>query len=127
MRRCVLPALLQPLEGEGSCMPYCAKAVEAARWMYVHQPQGYLMLTLAQVKVKHKGVERVQRCRQYAHAFVWEMVHGPQPAGALVLRHVCNNTACLNPLHIVRGTRQENVADGKNTPKVSAKKKARFM
>jgi len=41
----------------------------------------------------------------------WEAHHGePVPEG-MVLRHTCNNPACVNPEHIVPGTHSENMQD----------------
>jgi len=48
-----------------------------------------------------------------AHAFVCTVIHGPGPAG-WVVRHLCNNPRCINPLHLAWGTAQENKADGKS-------------
>lgn len=44
------------------------------------------------------------------HRWVYEMVCGPIPDG-LVIRHTCDNPACVNIDHLLIGTHADNVAD----------------
>lgn len=45
-----------------------------------------------------------------AHRMVWELAHGPVPAGMFVL-HRCDTRPCVNPDHLFLGTAQDNVND----------------
>lgn len=45
-----------------------------------------------------------------AHRFIYAWICGDIPAG-LVVRHSCNNPACVNPEHLLLGTVKENAED----------------
>lgn len=41
---------------------------------------------------------------------IYEAIHGPWEPGK-VMRHTCNNRACINPAHIIPGTQGQNMQD----------------
>jgi len=66
----------------------------------------------AGAKTKH-GYGRIRvdgQMRQVNHV-AWELVHGePVPVG-MVMRHSCDNPLCVNPKHLLAGTRSDSVAN----------------
>ena len=47
---------------------------------------------------------------RYVHRDVYEAVKGPIPKGFLV-RHTCDVRLCVNPDHLVLGTKRDNILD----------------
>jgi hypothetical protein len=53
-----------------------------------------------------------------AHRYVWQQANGPIPNG-LVVRHKCDNPACVNLDHLELGTQADNMADRVNRNRVN--------
>jgi len=47
---------------------------------------------------------------KYVHVHVWEKLNGPLESGEVV-RHLCNNTWCVEPTHLSKGTKQDDIHD----------------
>jgi len=45
-----------------------------------------------------------------AHRVMYECTKGPIPPG-MVVRHTCDNPACINPDHLIIGTHKDNSQD----------------
>jgi hypothetical protein len=48
---------------------------------------------------------------EWAHRLVLHAIYGPPPEGRLHALHVCGNTRCLNPMHLVWGSNRCNYLD----------------
>ena len=56
------------------------------------------------------GSVRVNGKFWLAYRLAWYKVHRPIPEG-LVIRHLCNNPACINVIHLAIGTQADNIRD----------------
>ena len=56
------------------------------------------------------GIISVKSKPKKAHRIAYEVWKGPIPDG-LLIRHLCNNPACINPDHLEIGTHQDNMND----------------
>ena len=56
------------------------------------------------------GCFSMNRKNESAHRVAWELINGKIPKGIHVL-HRCDNTGCVNPVHLFLGTHQDNMRD----------------
>ncbi len=85
----------------------------------------------AGAKTKH-GYGRINvggRMRQVTH-IAWELTYGNPPPAEVVMRHTCDSHVCVNPRHLLLGTRSESVATaialGRLQPKLTAQDGRKF-
>jgi hypothetical protein len=67
-------------------------------WTASHNGYGYGLLILP-------GGKSIR-----AHRYSYERANGPIPSGKVIM-HTCDNPPCVNPAHLVLGTRLENNRD----------------
>jgi hypothetical protein len=56
------------------------------------------------------GQKTIKGKKVHAHRDAYERANGPIPDG-MVVRHTCDNPACINPAHLLIGTQKDNVRD----------------
>lgn len=80
------------------------KLTTKAAWL------GECLVWSGQKDARGYGFLRLEGRLQRAHRLMYELHNGPIPAGEMV-RHRCDNTSCIAPLHLVLGQQRENVRD----------------
>jgi len=83
--------------------------VEKRLWSKVEKTRGCWFWT-GQTNGAGYGLLLRDGRTRLAHRIVWELENGPIPEGNLV-RHMCDNPACVNPAHLRLGTQRDNMRD----------------
>ena len=78
-------------------------------WEKVNKTETCWIWTGAMLKTGYGSI-RVDGKALRAHRVAYELTHGPIPNGML-LRHSCDNPKCINPAHLIPGTKRENTQD----------------
>lgn len=73
------------------------ESAECWPWEGPRSPNGYGQVSCAGDK-------------RSAHRLSYEIFNGPIPAG-MVVRHVCDNPSCVNPEHLLLGSKADNSRD----------------
>jgi len=68
--------------------------------------------TKKSISIGYKCITAMAR-EYYAHRLVYEVMNNISVKG-LVIRHTCDNPACINPEHLVAGSHGDNVTDKVN-------------
>ena len=84
-----LLGMIDPSGGLYSCWPYIGK-----RW----HKDGY-------------GYPKRNQKAMLAHRWSYEHHYNISLTSNMVVRHVCDNPACCNPLHLLIGTQADNIKD----------------
>jgi len=96
----------RPVADRMDAIGWTVTAAGCWEWNGARFPRGYGALWI--------GGGRTQR----AHRVAYERWVGPIPAGDLV-RHRCDNPPCINPAHLMTGSRRDNhhdaIARGRHT------------
>lgn len=71
-----------------------------ACWPYLGAPRG----------AEGYGAFWLDGRQQIASRVAYVLVNGPIDED-VVVRHTCDNTVCCNPLHLIAGSQDENIAD----------------
>lgn len=49
--------------------------------------------------------------RILAHRYMWELINDRAIPNGMIVMHICDNSICVNPEHLIIGTQQQNIAD----------------
>ena len=110
------PWLLSLPSHIGACMFISEATTRTMERGISYNGRGYLVV--------HLGYGHGRPCRispkyEYGHRLVLYLIFGPPPpseqAGPWECCHMCCNKSCLNPFHLVWGTRRHNLANAMAT------------
>lgn len=111
-RECFIRPVLDssdPRHAVPVCMCVDPAKVATAKHFRMEPGKGYVRVDLGRVG-------RLVPVKERAHRIVLWAIYGPPPEGIrrnLVVMHMCNNPACLNPEHLIWGDKQLNATKGK--------------
>lgn len=95
------------------CSMHCS-CINSGRWkkltFYVDQSSGCFVVTSH--PIDHDGYPLITfNLKHYkVHRFIYINCFGDVPTG-MIVRHKCDNPACINPEHLEVGTHQDNLRD----------------
>lgn len=98
----------------------------SACWLWTgsfNREGGYPRLS---IRIEHPLTKRLVRKTRNAHKVSWEEHHEKKVPEGMVLRHLCDRSACIHPNHLTPGTQGENMQDviraGRHVSQTRAKK-----
>lgn len=89
---------------------FCEKLVRFMRYANPTSTPGECWLWSGHSRDGRYGHFTVDAETVHAHRWIYELVHGPIPAG-LLIRHKCDTPRCVNPMHLEVGTHRDNARD----------------
>ncbi len=100
------------------------KTAEERFWLYVSKAGPDDCWEWLGCKQKGYGIFVADRRHYAAHRWLYEQTHGPLPKdiARFQLDHLCRNRGCVNPAHLERVTRKENILRGVAPSAKNAKK-----
>lgn len=79
--------------------------------LYAQKHQFQKCITSSVVDSKGYGHVLVNRKQMLAHRYALGLHQGKSIDASVVVRHMCHNKACCNPLHLRVGSAQDNTDD----------------
>ncbi len=105
------PSNLTNIEKINWWLEFHCKDFEGCKiWLGATGSDGY-----AQRNILVNGVKK----KHMVHRFVYSVIHNEKYSGDWIARHTCNNKNCINPKHIIKGSREENSLDCRSYSKAT--------